>query len=49
LVSLTVLPNVVDELRRLGWTTNGGLLDDAVGDAIVELVERAIAMGLRPS
>jgi hypothetical protein len=49
LVSLTVLPVVVDELRRLGWVTNGGLLNDKVCDAIVELVERAIALGLRPS
>jgi hypothetical protein len=49
LVSLTVLPNVVDELRRLGWVTNGGLLNDKVCDAVVELVERAIALGLRPS
>jgi len=48
-VNLTVLPNVVDELRRLGWARNGGLLNDAIGDAVVELVERAIALGLRPS
>ncbi len=45
LVSLTVLPNVADDLRRLGWTTNRGFLNDAVADAVVELVERAIALG----
>ena len=49
LVSLTVLPNVADDLRLLGWTTNRGFLNDAVADAVVELVERAIALGLRPS
>jgi len=45
LVSLTVLPNVADDLRLLGWTTNRGFLNDAVADAVVELVERAIALG----
>ncbi len=49
LVSLTALPNVVDDLRLLGWTTNRGFLDDAVADAVVELVARAVALGLRPS
>ncbi len=44
MVSLTVLPNVADDLRRLGWTTNMGFLNDAVADAVVELVERAIAL-----
>ena len=48
LVSLTVLPNVAGDLRLLGWTTNRGFLNDAVADAVVELVERAIALGLRP-
>ncbi len=45
LVSLTVLPNVAGDLRLLGWTTNRGFLNDAVADAVVELVERAIALG----
>ena len=49
MVSLTALPNVVDDLRLLGWTTNRGFLDDAVADAVVELVARAVALGLRPS
>jgi hypothetical protein len=49
LVSLTVLPSVVDDLRLLGWTTNRGFLNDAVADAVVELVERTVAFGLRPS
>ena len=48
MVSLTVLPNVADDLRRLGWTTNKGFLNDAVAHAVVELVKRAIALGLRP-
>jgi hypothetical protein len=29
--------------------TNDGLLNAVVGDAVVELVEQAIALGLRPS
>src|SRR6266849_6722543 len=45
LVSLTMLPNVADDLRLLGWTTNGGFLNDAIADAVVELVERAITLG----
>ena len=47
MVSLTVLPNVADDLRRLGWTANRDFLNDAVADAVVELVERAIALGYR--
>jgi hypothetical protein len=48
-LSLSVLPDVIEDLGRLGWL--GGLrrLDDAVADAVVELVERGIALGLRPS
>ncbi len=45
MVSLTVLPNVADDLRLLGWTTNRDFLNDAVADAVVELVERAVALG----
>ncbi len=47
MVSLTVLPNVADDLRLLGWTTNRDFLNDAVADAVVQLVERAIALGYR--
>jgi hypothetical protein len=48
-LSLSVLPDVIKDLGRLGWLGGSQRLDDAVADAIVELVERAIALGLRPS
>jgi hypothetical protein len=46
---LSVLPNVIEDLGRLGWLVGARRLDDAVAGAIAELVERAIALGLRPS
>lgn len=48
-LSLKVLPNVARDLSRLGWLSGSQRLDDAVADAVAELVERAIALGLRPS
>jgi hypothetical protein len=46
---LEILPNAVADLHRLGWLVGGRRLDDAVVAAIAELVERGIALGLRPS
>jgi hypothetical protein len=48
-LSLRILPDVIEDLDRLGWLVSARRLDDAVADAVVELVERAIALGLRPS
>jgi hypothetical protein len=47
-LSLKVLPNVIEEVGRVGWLTSITRLDDAVGAAVAELVERSIALGLRP-
>jgi hypothetical protein len=48
-LSLRILPDVIEDLSQLGWVVGAWRLDDAVADAVVELVERAIALGLRPS
>ena len=48
-LSLRVLPDVIEDLGRLGWLVGARRLDDAVADAAVELVGRGIALGLRPS
>jgi hypothetical protein len=48
-LSLRVLPNVIEDLSRLGWLVGARRLDDAVADAVAEFVERGIALGLRPS
>lgn len=47
-LSLRILPNVIEDIGRLGWLVGGRRFDDAVTDAVVELVGRAIALGLRP-
>ena len=46
---LRVLPNVIEALDRAGWLVDRRRLDDAVAAAVAELVERGIALGLRPS
>jgi hypothetical protein len=48
-LSLRILPDVIEDLRQLGWVVGAWRLDDAVADAVVELIERAIALGLRPT
>jgi hypothetical protein len=48
-LSRRVLPDVIEDLGRLGRLGGSRRLDDAVADAVVELVERAVALGLRPS
>lgn len=48
-LKLEILPNAVADLHRLGWLIVRRRLDDAVVAAIAELVERGIALGLRPS
>jgi hypothetical protein len=46
---LEILPNAVDDLCRLGWLDGADYrVDAAVLDAVAELVERAIALRLRP-
>ena len=45
-LKLEIFPNAVADRHRLGWLIG---LDDAVVAAIAELVERGIALGLRPS
>ena len=46
---LEILQNAVDDLCRLGWLDGAGhRVDAAVLDAVAELVERAIALRLRP-
>jgi hypothetical protein len=46
---LEILPNAVDDLCRLGWLDGADhRFDAAVLDAVVVLVERGIALGLRP-
>jgi hypothetical protein len=46
---LEILSNAVDDLRRLGWLDDAAHRSDAgVADAVVGLVERAIALKLRP-
>jgi hypothetical protein len=46
---LEILQNAVDDLCRLGWLDGADRVDAAVLDAVVELVERAIALRLRRS
>lgn len=49
ILRLGILPNAVDDLRRLGWLNGADhRVDAAVLDAVTELVERAIALRLRP-
>jgi hypothetical protein len=48
-LSLRILPSVIEDLSQLGWVVGARRLDDAVADAVVELIERAIALGLRPT
>jgi hypothetical protein len=43
-----VLPNAVAALRDLGWIPAPYCRNDEIADAVVELVERAIALRLRP-
>jgi hypothetical protein len=46
---LAILQNAIDDLCRLGWLDGADhRVDAAVVDAVAELVERAIALGLRP-
>jgi hypothetical protein len=46
---LEILQNAVDDLCRLGWLDGADhRVDAAVLDAVAELVERAIALRLRP-
>jgi hypothetical protein len=48
-VRLPVLPNAIDDLRRLGWLSAADrAIESAVADAVVELTERALALRLRP-
>jgi hypothetical protein len=49
ILRLEILQNAVDDLCRLGWLDGADhRFDAAVLDAVVELVERGIALGLRP-
>ena len=49
ILRLEILQNAVDDLRRLGWLDGADhRVDAAVLDAVAELVERAIALRLRP-
>lgn len=49
IMMLEILPNAVDDLCRLGWLDGADhRVDAAVLDAVAELVERAIALRLRP-
>jgi hypothetical protein len=48
-LNLTVLQGAVADLDSLGWLRGAARWNDAVADAVVELVERAIRLGLRPS
>jgi hypothetical protein len=49
ILRLEILQNAVDDLCRLGWLDGAGhRVDAAVLDAVAELVERAIALRLRP-
>ena len=44
-----ILPNTIADLRRLGWLDDTSHFNDTgIADAVVELVERAIALRLRP-
>ena len=46
---LEILPSAVDDLCRLGWLDGANhRIDASVLDAVAELVERAIALRLRP-
>ena len=46
---LEILPNAVEELRRFGWLDGADQRNNsAVADAVVGLVERAIALRLGP-
>jgi hypothetical protein len=48
-LNLRILPNAVADLARLGWLDAAGRgHNGAVADAVVELTERAIVLGLRP-
>jgi hypothetical protein len=46
-VALDVLPEGVADLRGTGWLT-GDADNDAVADAVLGLVQRALATRLRP-
>jgi hypothetical protein len=46
-VSLDVLPAGVGDLRRAGWLT-GRSDDDSVADAVLALLQRALALRVRP-
>jgi hypothetical protein len=46
-VSFDVLPEGVENLRRGGWLTGRGD-PDAIADAVAGVLQRAIAMRLRP-
>ena len=49
ILRLEILQNAVDDLCRLGWLDGADhRVDAAVLDAVAELVERAIALRLRP-
>jgi hypothetical protein len=49
ILRLEILQNAVDDLRRLGWLDGADhRVEAAVLDAVAELVERAIALRLRP-
>ena len=46
---LEILANAVADLIDLGWLDDAGHhIDAAVGDAVVGLVERALALRLKP-
>jgi hypothetical protein len=48
-LSLEILPSAINDLRGLGWLDAAGRGHvGAVADAVAELVERAIELGLRP-
>ena len=50
ILRLEILQNAVDDLCRLGWLDGADhRVDAAVLDAVAELVERAIALRLRPN
>jgi len=49
ILRLEILQNAVDDLCRLGWLDGADhRVDAAVLDAVAELIERAIALRLRP-
>jgi hypothetical protein len=47
-LTVQILPNAISDLSRLGWLLGARRFDDGVAAAVAEMVERGIALGLRP-